>query len=258
MNYFVNKDGLERGPYNEVQLRKMVASGLLSPEDTALSENGMAPCAIRTLWTNSPPPNTGSPGPLVGDSEAPDADENFLANLGIQSVPVIPGQNVPYGHAPRPPRQPLTGVGGWLLVFGLFVTIIAPAVDFFVVPATYANENVRSSMRKYPQLQVLTLVQFATMVALIALDVAVGLVLLFGNPRRKVVAQGYLIVHLCLRVAFDAVFVLILDGVLTNGFGNLLLTAGIKCALEFVFFSVWWLYFQKSIRVKNTYDLPAE
>src|SRR5262245_33536056 len=113
MNYFVNKRGLELGPYDEDGLRAMVERGFLSHQDMDREADGQMWCSLRVVLDLPPPP------------PSPPAPETRLGRR--------PVQDAKYDEDDRFYVDPtkIKGVEGWLLVFCASLVFVVPLFTIF-------------------------------------------------------------------------------------------------------------------------------
>lgn len=178
--------------------------------------------------------------PTCGQA-VPDA-ERFCANCGTELSAAAsqsqPAQAAAPVAAPAPAPAPaapvaLRGVGGWLLVFCIWITIFSPLME----------------LRVLPYLRYLTLNPFLLVSLGVTLyGVFTGIQLWTVRPQA--------LTHL--RIYFGLVLVTALLSVVTffrmvGGEMAVGVSAVAGFAREFLFLAVWVAYFRVSQRVRNTY-----
>ncbi len=132
------------------------------------------------------------------------------------------------------PPQPLYGIRGWLLLFCIIVAFFNPLK--LLVDASEAGWAVA-----------------AFDVALAAFSVYVGICVARLSPRALPLLKAYFIVLLLLglgSVAWAAVLAWFTNG--AAGEEALMRLAGAGARTAF-FVAIWWSYFRRSLRVRNTY-----
>jgi len=176
-----------------------------------------------------PSPFTGEPTPMAVSNVAPSASAPMAApSPAAPAAAAVPIAVRPVGE--------LRGVGGWLLVFCIWVTIFDPLMDLRLLPyLRYLSTN--------PML----LLSFG----LTAFGVVIGILLWGGNRAGLMLLRAYFPVVAILsvfglvrylaamqRVPFEPWFL----WTLVSSWGRVL-----------VFLVVWVWYFRVSVRVRNTY-----
>lgn len=127
----------------------------------------------------------------------------------------------------------LYGVSGWLLLFCIEVTVLGPIINF--------SEILSMIRQSDPLLLVLTSILG---IGPVVYGVVVGIMLWLLRPKAVKHARIYLLVFLCTNLL-----------VAINSFLTELSSGSILLLLRIIVpFIVWWIYFQKSVRVKNTFD----
>jgi hypothetical protein len=143
------------------------------------------------------------------------------------------------------------GIGGWLLFFCVGLTILGPL--FSVGQMISSWEHAKPAFDRFPSLETAIYWETLGCVTILIYGFIVGCIIWSGNSNGKKVGKKYLLIRLFGFVLIEIV-ALVLMGDLPSqvveaaisGF----VTAGIR---ELVIFLIWWFYFKKSKRVRNTY-----
>ena len=218
MHIYIAKNGTETGPFSEEQLHEMLNGGLASPSDLAWRDGLPAWQPLHTLLgLHQPPP------PLA-------------------TLPVKVNAAQPVGP---------TGVGGWLAFFCVGLTILSP---LFILGSMVTNwSQSEAAFVLFPTIKtVLVWENFGSTVLLIY-GFIVGCIVWSGNPKGRSIARQFLLIRLFAFIGVELVGLVMMRGlpseVLAGGVGGVV-TAVFQAV---AYFLVWWFYFKKSKRVKNTY-----
>jgi hypothetical protein len=159
---------------------------------------------------------------------------------------------------PEPPIPPTTppatpspyqGVGGWLLLLCIVLTIISPLVTLVSLVSGYNASS--QYFHQFPGLVTLNIVDIILSVSLMAFSVYAGVGLWTLRPGAVAMAKRYLWFFLGYHVI--VMFLPFMAG-LPAAANNVMLAEVAKDMLRgFVYFVVWYAYLNKSERVKATY-----
>ncbi|MBZ5668701.1 MAG: DUF2569 domain-containing protein [Acidobacteriia bacterium] len=154
----------------------------------------------------------------------------------------------------RQRKTELQGVGGWLLLFCVLVTIIGPAVAVFSYSAEFAR--ILESWDGFGTVATFHLVVDVAGLGLTAFAVYAGMALWTIRPNAVRTAKSFLIVGFAFRAITEL-------ACLSLGTSDLFWvpaptvesTVGdeVRNAISFV---IWFTYFKESKRVKATYGSP--
>ena len=173
--------------------------------------------------------------PTCGQA-VPDA-ERFCANCGTElSAAAAPAPAATPAAAPAPLSAApgaLRGVGGWLLLFCIWVTIFSPLMELRLLPYL-----------RYLTLNPFLLVSFAVT----AYGVFTGIQLWTVRPQALTHLRIYFGIVLVATLVSVATFFRMVRG---ETMGGIWVFAGWLRA--FLFLAVWVAYFRISQRVRNTY-----
>lgn len=164
--------------------------------------------------------------------------------------PFIPTSN-PLKQNKEKPSDNLKGVKGWLLFFCITLTILGP---LYGISYLYNNWSMTqtSIIELVPGLELSFWLGNFAISALMIYGIFVGVKIWNGIENGKSLALKYLKVKLITIVSLEVITLLMLIG------ESSMITIFIELTLivifsELVFFGVWYSYFKKSKRVKNTY-----
>ena len=150
------------------------------------------------------------------------------------------------------PQPSPNGVGGWLLFFCVWLTILTPLNRLRLLAGTWLfidhTENTWPLPRVVKRMEIF---EALAPWAVVIYGFIVGCMIWGGHRNGRTLARQYLI------ISFFSMFVLSM-AVLVMMIVLLLLPVNPVSSMvhvfrELPFFVVWWLYFEKSRRVRNTY-----
>lgn len=228
MHIYVFKNGVQTGPFTEEQIGGMLTGGHVSPNDFAWHE-GVSD------W---------QPLHLV---------------LGLIQPPPIPSYISTRHNRTASPMQAIdpTGVGGWLAFFCVLLTIFGPLSILFQL-ATIAEV-----FEKIPRgLEGSYYVCSVFDIAVCVYGFIAGCKIWSGNKEGREIAQRYL--KTSLRVYSIGLMWTILAIMKSNVDIDIKIEEAFWHVLGFVIgallfeFVIWWNYFKKSKRVRNTYGDETE
>ena len=151
-------------------------------------------------------------------------------------------------------KSSLSGIGGWLLLFCVMVTIVEPIYGFSVVVSGAIVSSANSHLfRRFPQLSTVFFIMTVVYLAWSSFSVVVGARIWKKKAGAVKLAQIYLLIRIPLGILL---FVLpLIFGLPEHVLSNLFDIKGSTKALIHVFIGsiVWYLYFNKSVRVRNTF-----
>ena len=155
----------------------------------------------------------------------------------------------------EPPQQGPTGVGGWLVFFCVALTILGPL--FSLGRMTIYWEEAEPAFARYPSLRTAVYFESVGLAFILLYGFVVGCMIWGGNPSGKRLAKQYLLIRLFGFIVIEVITLLLMSSLPPQAVSAML--GGIVGAVfrEGFYFLVWWLYFKKSKRVRNTYGLGA-
>jgi hypothetical protein len=149
------------------------------------------------------------------------------------------------------PSNNLKGVGGWLLFFCITLTILGPLSG---ISYLYSNWHLTQSsiFELVPGLELSIWLGSIAVSTLVIYGIFIGVKIWNGIENGKSLALKYLKIKLITIVSLEIITLLMLisESTILSIFIELTL---IVIFSELVFFGVWYSYFKKSKRVKNTY-----
>lgn len=222
MNIYLAKDGAQTGPFSEDQLHQMLAGGQAVSSDLAWRE-GMADWQpLRNLLGLSQPP----PLPAVHTNPWP-----------TQAVPA--------------PVEGPKGVGGWLVFFCVSLTILSPLVVLSQTASTWAQ--LAPVIDSYPALTRAILFESIGTGALAVYGIIVGIMIWSGSLKGRKMAKTFLLIRLVAFIAIEGITVAMISDLPTQMLEGAISGAVTSVFQVLIYTAVWWSYFKKSVRVKNTY-----
>lgn len=247
MRYYIVKKENRVGPFSEVQLREMARSGMVSQDDIICSE-GLSDYApldslLGVLRVSQPD------RPELEPEKARASGASMRA--GATPSPPIPEAKLKQAGTPLGAvRSRPYGVGGWLVFFCLLITFLVP---LFTLPTMFTTwERASPQFAAHPALKNAFIFANVTIVLLLIYGIIIGILINRGKKNGKKLAKQYLVVRLVTSIALPAIVLKMMAEVpgMPESPLNSLAPIAIR---EFVFFLVWWLYFEKSKRIRNTY-----
>jgi hypothetical protein len=211
----------QEGPYTADQVRAMLDNGTLAPTALAWQE-GMAEWA-----------------PL-----------SSVLPYAVSSRPLAP---------PLPPAHPIQqpavvgpkGVGGWLVVFCIGLTILSPLVSLAQMASTW--DSAQAGFSRFPSLKTAVMWENAGTAVLLVYGMVVGCIIWSGHSNGRSVAKTFLVIRLVAFIVVELIAILLMGDlpseVMAAGIGGVV-GAGMT---QLIYFLIWWFYFQNSKRVQNTY-----
>lgn len=223
MQIYITKNGNQTGPFTEEQVRSMISADMISHDDLAWIEG--APD-----WT---PLST-----ILGISPSPPPIPNLVSSVRAEQ---------PLNKLSDGP----TGIGGWLVFFCVGLTILSPL--FSLAQMVGGWEQAEPAFSRFPTIKsVLIWENLGTSVILIYAFI-VGCMIWSGNPQGRAIARRFLLIRLFGFIGIEIIAIVMIrdlpSEIITAGIG------GVVGALfrEGLYFTLWWFYFKKSKRVRNTY-----
>lgn len=207
----------------------MIGANLVSSEDLAWQE-GQGPWEpIRAVLGMVEPPALHPPPPPAATQT--DAEDQLRAKMQKKTT--------------------LYGVGGWLTFFCVGLTILGPL--WSLGQLTEAYDKAKPAFERFPALK--SAVDFETWgsAAIVIYGFVVGCVIWSGSPSGRRVARQYLIFRLVGFIAIEAIAFSMISGVSTAAVGAVAAEGFTAILQGAVYFLIWWFYFKRSKRVRNTY-----
>jgi hypothetical protein len=153
----------------------------------------------------------------------------------------------------RKKTAPPAGVGGWLEFFCFALTVLGPLAGLGQMVLAY--DQAKPAFARLPSLQPIVLFEDVGFSILLVYGLVVGVAIWRGHLRGDRIAKRFLVVHLFGVIAIELVVLTLASGLppkvitaVTEGVVRVIFSEG-------VFFFIWWTYFKRSARVRNTYGL---
>jgi hypothetical protein len=228
---FIYQNLRQEGPYTRDQVRVMLASGSLSPNTLAWTNGLTEWLPLSSLLLSSPSPNPSFTTTC-----------SALANRG-DAVLQSPSEQTLHGKS--------KGVGGWLLFFCVGLTFLGPLFGFGLMVSNW--NAAMPAFADYPSLKTAVIWENFGRTALLVYGHIIGFLIWSGRPTGLYFARQFLLIRLFGAILIQGVGILLLGDIPTRTV-NLFIAGAVGAILgELFFFFIWWLYFKKSKRVRNTY-----
>ena len=223
----VYHNGQQEGPYSHAQLREMIANGTVTPVTLAWQE-GMSE------WS---PLNTIISLPATTPAAVPPPPTEGVQQQSVAAPPVVT-------TGPK-------GVGGWLVFFCVGLTILGPL--FSLGQITMHWEQAQPAFAQLPNLKTAVMWENIGSVALLIYGFIAGCMIWGGNSSGRDIAKQYLLIRLFGFIGLEFVTVVIMGDMPSQVVTSVIGAAVGAVFREIVYFLIWWFYFKKSKRVRNTY-----
>lgn len=220
----------QEGPYTVDQIHSMLESGAIAP--------------ITLAWT---------------DGMAEWAPLNTVLPLGISKTTPQPPPNLQSSvtQSAPPPLQTTTaqsgpsGTGGWLSFFCIQLTVFGPLLGLGQL--FNAWDTSKGAFQSYPDLRTVFLWSSVASAVLIIYGFIVGVVIWSGSPKGRTRAKQFLLVSFLGFILTETVSVMLM-GDLPRTIQDAALRGSLSTGMQRVIYTVvWWIYFARSKRVRNTY-----
>jgi hypothetical protein len=143
------------------------------------------------------------------------------------------------------------GVGGWLVFFCVGLTILGPLFSLGQMVSTW--EASQAAFSRFPSIKTAVIWENFGSALLLIYGFVVGCIIWSGNQNGKSIAKKYLLIRLFGFIGVEFIAIVLMGDlpseILAAGIGAVF-GAGIR---EVFYFLIWWFYFKKSKRVRNTY-----
>lgn len=174
----------------------------------------------------------------------------------LASAPPLPSIPRPSEPISTSSSMPLVvtgpqGVGGWLVFFCVGLTILGPLFLLGQMVSTW--ETSQAGFSRFPSIKTAMIWENFGRSVLLIYGFVVGCIIWSGSSNGRSIAKKYLLIHLFGFIGVEFIAILLMvdlpSKMLAAGIGGVL-GAGIK---DLFYFLIWWFYFKKSKRVRNTY-----
>lgn len=148
------------------------------------------------------------------------------------------------------------GVGGWLLLYCIALVIIGPL--YTMGSMSIGWKDAEPAFKEFPSLKSIMVAETLVRTALLIVGAIVGIRIWGGSLWGRKIARSYLMFRLFFYVGFEILVAMffILSSDLTIEMMGYIVGAIVGVIFgEVIYFSIWWTYFKKSKRVRNTYGL---
>ena len=219
----------QEGPYSPEQLRDMIAKGAVTPVTLAwkIGMSGWAP--LNTISTLAETQQSAEPpsSPTVRASPEPSLAPSPAAAAGP------------------------AGVGGWLLLFCVGLTIFSPLFGLLQMSSNWSMTEFVYT--QYPSFKTAVEWENIASTALLIYGFIAGCRIWSGSLDGREIAQRFLLVRLLGFFGIELIAVVIMrdmpSKIVSSAIGAVI-GGGVW---TLIWFLIWWFYFKKSKRVRNTY-----
>jgi hypothetical protein len=239
--YFLYYQTKNHGPYALDQIRSMWASGIITadavywvqaesvwkPIAELLAAGQPASADISTPASKHKPESAPAPA-------APSPARGSQVDASSTALPTGPKK-----------------IGGWLVFFCVGLTILSPIFSLRKMVSTWVS--CQFAFASYPILKTVLIWESGCSIALLIYGFVVGVMIWSGNPAGRSIAKRFLLMRLCGFLTMELIaFIMMSELPDSLDIGVLGGLAGVVIR-ELGYFLIWWLYFIKSKRVRNTY-----
>jgi hypothetical protein len=150
---------------------------------------------------------------------------------------------------PAPAEKEYKGVGGWLLLFCLGLTVFTPLLTIGSLAMAFIKSL--EYFDQFPGLLVITVIDTILSLGLIAFGFYAGIGLWSIRPGAVKMAKRYL---LCI-LGYQAISAILtfMAGLLTATTANMISQVALDALRSVIYFAIWYSYLDKSKRVAATY-----
>lgn len=229
----VYRNEQQEGPHSWEELQSMLASGHLT-SGTLVWQEGMADWTSLESVMQLATPETPSPAVTPMHTRGPKR---------VFRPPGAP-QTVPTKYGP-------VGVGGWLTFFCVGLVVLGPIINLSIMVIGWRDAS--PLFEQFPALKHSLRFEQVSGGGITLLGFIIGTLIWSGNRHGRTLARIYLLARLIwLPIAGVITFMIGID--LPDNLLRVLFGDVVPAILrEVIYFTIWWLYFWKSVRVKNTY-----
>jgi hypothetical protein len=227
--YYKNQ---QEGPYSPEQIQDMIAKGVVTPVTLAWKEgmsdwaplNTIVSCVARQQVSMPQPPPIAQPAPQT--------------NVTSPSIA---------GTGPK-------GIGGWLLFFCVSLTILSP-LNYLYRICKFSLELKQSQLLlvQFPNLKTAAMWEFFGIFAILLYGFIVGCMIWNRNPNGRKIAKKFLLIRLFGLIGIVFISIIIMGDMPFKVVASVIGSAVSSIFLNFIWFLIWWFYFKRSKRVRNTY-----
>lgn len=206
-------------------------------------------------WLNVPQAGTVDSASDVGVSPKPLTPDGGTSGVARTSIPEKPPRPSGPNEVTQESLRPVgpKGIGGWLLFFCVALTTLGPLI--VVGQMVVGWQQAVPAFELFPAIKVSVIVENFTNIIILIYGFIVGCMIWSGSQSGRRIARQYLLFTLlgCFAIEIQAIFVGVVSD-LPPQMVSVLIEAIVQSIFrEIVFFVIWWFYFKKSKRVRNTY-----
>jgi hypothetical protein len=160
-------------------------------------------------------------------------------------------QSTPFSPESVPASLPYRGVGGWLLLFCIALTVLSPLLTFGSLAWGYGAYS--KYFHQFPDLLVIGVIDTLLSLGLMIFSVYAGIGLWRIRPGSVRLAKRYLLCFLGYRT-FAAILPL-MAGLPSAANDAMIAQVATDIVRSVIFFAIWYSYLNKSQRVRATYEV---
>jgi hypothetical protein len=143
------------------------------------------------------------------------------------------------------------GVGGWLVLFCVGLTVLGPLYALGQISMNW--EKAQPAFSQFPSFKTAIMWENAGSIALLIYGFIVGCMIWSGNPNGREIAKKFLLIRLFGFIGIEIITIIIMGDMPSQVVASVI-GACVGAVLANAFwFLIWWFYFKKSKRVRNTY-----
>lgn len=185
--------------------------------------------------------------------QAPKESPVSAKPIGLNEISPIPIPSSSQNHVRGKRNGSLNGVGGWLLLLCISLTILSPLHGLANIMKEW--NYAKPLFEFYPGLNLAVTLEVLCSIALTAYSIYAGSELWSVKLGAVKVTKNYLVTSLFYLLVSPFVFAAIAD--LPSAFNDEIAKEGAKNAiLGILSFAIWFTYLNKSKRVRATYPTP--
>ena len=191
--------------------------------------------------------------PEQGDQQSEEGVDNVSDSVSESSKGLRGGLVLPaLGQTPKTEMSGPKGVGGWLLFFCVGLTILGPIIALGQMASGW--EQTEPAFELFPTLKTAIYFENFGHSLILFYGFIIGCKIWGGDPAGKTLAKQYLRVRLFGFLGIEVITLLLFMPSLPSQMVSAAMPPFVGGVFrEGVCFLVWWLYFKKSKRVKNTF-----
>lgn len=228
---YIYHNNQQEGPYSSAQLQDIIAKAAATPHTLAWKEGMSEWAPLDTILPSL------KASPAAASLPPPSVTQPIEPQPGVAPPPVA--ATVP------------SGVGGWLLLFCVLHTILAPLGTLGQMPTNWAMAQ--PAFAQFPDLKTAIMWENAGLIALLIYGFIVGFMIWSGSPNGREIAKKFLVIRLLGLTGIEFITVVLMADLPAQVLAPLISKATAGVVANLLVSLVWWFYFKKSKRVRNTY-----